>query len=142
MFALVGAAFFIAALLPTYVLSRVFLVFFWRSESGPATIAGCHVGAFLFCALIGAIGFAAGDAGSGGPNVMLAIVSFALPQFAWLVTDLYKFERKHGHKRAYPEMREVHRSNAGGQFEQAALQPPEGHLLLPPPDQFGQGRMQ
>ena len=123
MFALVGVAFFIAALVPTYVLSRVLLVFFWRADSGPSLIAGCHVGAYLFCVLVGAIGFAAGDPVAGAPKVMLGILSFALPQFAWLVLDLYRFEQRYGRPRARSEVREVRR--------------PPSPLLLPPPEHFG-----
>jgi hypothetical protein len=123
MFALVGVAFFIAALVPTYVLSRVLLVFFWRQDSGPSLIAGCHVGAYLFCVLIGAIGFAAGDAGAGAPKVMLAVLSFALPQFAWLVMDLYRFEQRYGaRRRAETQVRNV--------------RPAPSPLMLPPPDHF------
>lgn len=124
MFALVGVAFFIAALVPTYVLSRVLLVFFWRTDSGPSLIAGCHVGAYLFCVLIGAIGFAAGDPSVGGNKVMLAVLSFALPQFAWLVIDLYRFERRTVVRRpARSEMRHMPRASSA--------------LLLPPPEHFG-----
>lgn len=128
MLALVGAAFFIAALVPTYVLSRVLLVFFWRADSGPSLIAGCHVGAYLFCVLVGAIGFAAGDPVAGGPKVMLAVLSFALPQFAWLVMDLYRFEQRHIDRR---ETRVVVREPRRG----------PGPLLLPPPEHFGGGGM-
>jgi|GEM_PF-3096323 len=123
MFALVGVAFFIAALVPTYVLSRVLLVFFWRADSGPSLIAGCHVGAYLFCVLVGAIGFAAGDPVAGAPKVMLGILSFALPQFAWLVLDLYRFEQRYGRRRVRSEAREVRR--------------PPSLLMLPPPEHFG-----
>ncbi len=123
MFALVGVAFFIAALVPTYVLSRVLLVFFWRADSGPSLIAGCHVGAYLFCVLVGAIGFAAGDPVAGAPKVMLGILSFALPQFAWLVMDLYRFEQRSRRRRVRSPVREVHR-------------PSPSPLMLPPPEHF------
>lgn len=122
MFALVGAAFFIAALVPTYVLSRVLLVFFWRADSGPSLIAGCHVGAYLFCVLVGAIGFAAGDPAAGAPKVILAILSFALPQFGWLVMDLYRFEQRYGRRQTQSDLHTVHRA--------------PGHLMLPPPEHF------
>ncbi|WP_425404134.1 hypothetical protein [Hwanghaeella sp.] len=123
MFALVGVAFFIAALVPTYVLSRVLLVFFWRSDSGPSLIAGCHVGAYLFCVLVGAIGFAAGDAAAGAPKIMLAVLSFALPQFAWLVMDLVRFEQRYGSRR---------RTRAPVRDVRHAPSP----LMLPPPNHF------
>ena len=125
MFALVGVAFFFAALVPTYVLSRVLLVFFWRSDSGPSLIAGCHVGAYLFCVLVGAIGFAAGDPVAGAPKVMLAVLSFALPQFAWLVMDLYRFEQRYGRDRNRAEVGNVRRT--------------PNPLMLPPPEHFGGG---
>lgn len=127
MFALVGVAFFLAALVPTYVLSRVLLVFFWRADSGPSLIAGCHVGAYLFCVLVGAIGFAAGDPAAGAPKVMLAILSFALPQFGWLVMDMIRFEQRHGRRKAKPQT--------------AAVRHGPSPLLLPPPDHFSHGGM-
>lgn len=129
MFALVGAAFFIAALVPTYVLSRVLLVFFWRADSGPSLIAGCHVGAYLFCVLVGAIGFAAGDPSAGAPKVMLAVLSFALPQFAWLVMDMYRFERRYGARRR------------GLRSEAHAVRRAPSSLMLPPPDHFSRSGM-
>ena len=131
MFALVGAAFFIAALVPTYVLSRVLLVFFWRSDSGPSLIAGCHVGAYLFCVLIGAIGFAAGDPVASAPKVMLAVLSFALPQFGWLVMDLYRFEQRHGRRYEGQRLRRRHTPSAIRQTRRAPA-----HLMLPPPEHF------
>ena len=122
---LVGAVFFLAALVPTYVLSRVLLVFFWRSDSGPPMIAACHIGAYLFCVLVGAIGFAAGDGGDGGAKVGLAALSFLFPQVIWMVTDVARFE-----KRAVAERPQVARPPRPQQMPVA---------LLPPPDHF-QGR--
>ena len=126
---LVGAVFFLAALLPTYVLSRVLLVFFWRHDSGSAMIAACHVGSYLFCVLVGAIGFAAGGAIDGGSKVGLAALSFMLPQLIWMVSDVYKFEKRTA---AQAEPGEVHAAPV-----RAAIGTPVA--LLPPPEHFRSG---
>ncbi len=123
---LVGAVFFLAALLPTYVLSRVLLVFFWREGNGSATIAACHIGSYLFCVLVGAIGFAAGGAIDGGSKVGLAALSFMLPQMIWMVTDVYRFEKR------TTAQAEAH--SARGAPVRASIGAPVP--LLPPPDHY------
>jgi len=123
---LVGAVFFLAALLPTYVLSRVLLVFFWRSDSGSAMIAACHVGSYLFCVLVGAIGFAAGDAIDGGSKVGLAALSFMLPQLMWMVSDVYRFEKRTS---VQVDVVDTHPVRA-----QTSMRAPVA--LLPPPEHF------
>ena len=124
---LMGAVFFLTALLPTFVLSRVLLVFFWRADCGAPTIAACHVGSYLFCVLVGALGFAAGGAVDGGSKVGLAALSFMLPQFLWMVSDIYKFEKK---TQIQAQSADTHR-----------VRMPAPVALLPPPEHF-RGRNQ
>lgn len=91
-------------------------------------IGACHIGSYLFCVLVGAMGFAAGDPDGGGAKIGLAALSFMLPQFLWMITDIYKFE-----KRAALRAVRNERARVVVQPMTPAVPPV---ALLPPPDEY------
>lgn len=79
-------AHFIGSLVPTFLVSRLFLYLFKRWDGGWLKILVAHVGSISIAAVIAGYGFADG----GEPKFLYAFDSYLLPQLFWLGIDLWR----------------------------------------------------
>lgn len=83
-------AFFVGALVPTFLVSRLLLLATrsW-STGGYSRLALCHGCSLVIASFIGGIGMADGGAFAG----LDAAASYAVPQAAWMAFDALRLRR-------------------------------------------------
>ncbi len=82
--------FLIGALLPTFLLSRLFLYILKKWDGGWQKIVFANAMSLLVATLIGGMGMADGGAFA----TVKAFSSYILPQCVWLTYDFYKLKKK------------------------------------------------
>lgn len=83
-------AFFIGALVPTFLVSRLLLLVTRGWAGGYRRLALCHAGSLLIASFIGGMGMADGGAFAG----LDALLTYALPQAVWLAFDAWRLRRR------------------------------------------------
>lgn len=82
--------FFVGALIPTFLLSRIALWLLKRWNGGYARLVAAHVLSLAVATLIGAFGMA-----DGGPLAFgVAFLSYVGPQLLWMALDGWRLHRK------------------------------------------------
>jgi len=84
--------FFVGALIPTFLLSRLVLWLMRSWDGGVTRLALAHVFSWLIGAFIGGLGIADGGAFAG----IQAAGMYALPQAVWFVVDMFRHKRASG----------------------------------------------
>lgn len=84
-------AFFVGALVPTFLISRLGLWLTRQWPGGNTRLITVHGVSLLLTAFVGGIGMADGGAFAGAEAAM----GYALPQAIWLIVDLVRFTRRH-----------------------------------------------
>jgi hypothetical protein len=80
----------LGALIPTFLISRLYLWIMKSWDGGTRRLLVVHGGALLTGTLIGGMGFA--DGGAFAP--LKALLSYALPQGLWFWFDYARLQRK------------------------------------------------
>ena len=81
--------FFVGALVPTFLISRLGLWLTRQWPGGVTRLVTVHCVSLLLTAFVGGIGMADGGAFAGAEAAM----GYALPQAIWLIVDLVRFTR-------------------------------------------------
>jgi hypothetical protein len=79
----------IGALIPTLLISRLFLWLFGKTTSGIVKVAWAHVGSLAVCWVLSALGGA-----DGGPLAWGGGVFYVIPQLIWFCADLLRGKTK------------------------------------------------
>jgi hypothetical protein len=87
-------AFFVGALIPTAIVSRIILVVMKGWNGGTRRLVLANVVSLLICGLLGGMGMADGGAFAGGQ----ALIQYAPAQAFWFLADIYREKRATRHK--------------------------------------------
>lgn len=82
--------FFLGALIPTYLISRLFFFLLKKWDSGWQKVLFANCASLVLASLLGGMGMA--NDGAFAPINAFAL--YLLPQAFWLVFDLYKINKK------------------------------------------------